>query len=173
VIRWLPDGDPARDLVVELTEIIRIEGTWPAYVRFISTIDHADSPALLRNRTGRRLVAGLARGAMWLAARGPRVLRDIARIFGNAPFLMGREYEPFLASEPDLTALRASGLPIVIGVSTLGRAFYPGRAGEVVAERLGVPVIEFPGGHSGYVQRPEPFAAALRGTLERLRRPVS
>lgn len=166
VLNLLPDT--YRALFDEIDEITRIEGPWPGYLRFISTIDRPDSPALLRKRGGRRLVATGVRGAVWLAARGPRPLREVSRFVGNANHLMTREVQPFLAYEPDYTALRASGIPTVIGVSTTSRAYYPALAGEAVAGRLGVPVVEFPGGHSGYTEEPESFAVTLRATLDEL-----
>jgi pimeloyl-ACP methyl ester carboxylesterase len=59
-------------------------------------------------------------------------------------------------------------VPIVIGTGRRSRAFYPGRGGEIVAERLGVPLVEFPGGHVGYVEEPVAFAAKLRETVAEL-----
>jgi hypothetical protein len=128
------------------------------------------SPALVRSRTGRLLLAALTRGALRLARHGPRPLREVARVFGNSPYLMTCEITPFLAFEPDLAALSAGGIPIVLGCGERSRDYYAGRAGAVVAERLGVPLVEFPGGHSGYVQEPGAFAVTLRRTLAGLRR---
>ena len=34
-----------------------------------------------------------------------------------------------------------------------------------LAERLGTPLVEFPGGHGGFSSDPEDFAAVLRRTL--------
>lgn len=166
VIDLLPDT--YRALFDEIDEITRTEGPWPGYVRFMSTVDRPDSPTLLRKRTGRRLVATGVRGAVWLAARGPRPLREVSRFIGNANHLMTREVKPFLAYEPDYAALRDSGIPTVVGVSAKSRGYYPALAGEAVAARLDVPVVEFPGGHAGYADEPEPFAATLRATLDDL-----
>ncbi len=172
VIDWLPDAATYRALFDEIDDITRRDGPWPAFLRFITTVDRADSPALVRNRTGRRLLAGPLRGALWLAARGPRPLREVARLLGNADYLMTREAASFLAFEPDLAALSGGGTPVVLGAGARSRPYYPCRAGEAVAERLGVEVVEFPGGHSGYMDHPGPFAAVLCDTLDRMRRPV-
>jgi pimeloyl-ACP methyl ester carboxylesterase len=76
--------------------------------------------------------------------------------------------EPFLAFEPNFAALRESGFPIVIGVGAESRPYYPARGGEAVARRLSAPVVEFPGAHAGYTDKPAEFAATLRETLAEL-----
>ncbi|HEV7651951.1 MAG TPA: alpha/beta hydrolase [Actinophytocola sp.] len=169
VIGLLPDAASHRALFDEIDEITRREGPWAGYVRFVSTIDRPDSPALLHRRGGRRLVGGAARAGVRLAANGPRSLREIGRVLGNSPYLMTREMASFLAFTPDLFALATGGVPIVIGAGARSRGYYPGRGGAAVAERLGVPLVEFPGGHIGYLEEPDAFAATLRETLAGLR----
>jgi hypothetical protein len=68
--------------------------------------------------------------------------------------------------------LKAVEFPIVIGVGAESRQYYPGRAAAEVAKRLGVPLVEFPGLHAGYTERPAEFAVALRETLAGLREPA-
>lgn len=103
-----------------------------------------------------------------LAAHGPRALHDTGRFLANSPYLMTHEVAPFLAFTPDLSALATGGVPIVIGTGARSRSYYPGRGGAVVAERLGVPLTGFPGGHVGYVEEPDAFADTLREALARL-----
>ncbi|HEX6360817.1 alpha/beta hydrolase [Actinophytocola sp.] len=163
-------SDVEHDLFAEIAEITRSEGAWPAYVRFIATIDRVDKPGLLHRPLGRRLVGGLARTAVRVAGLGPRSLREMSRVMGNAEYLMSNEVAPFLAHTTDFAAL--AGIPIVIGVGAESRQYYMARAGEAVAERLGVPVVEFPGKHAGYVASPEVFAVRLREVLAGLRQPA-
>src|SRR6202008_3538618 len=168
VIGLLPDAATYRALFDEIGEITSREGPWAGYVRFVTTIDRPDSPARVRNRPGRRVTALAARAGVRLAAHGPRALRETARFLGHSPYLMTRGVAPLLAFEPDLSALATGGVPIVIGTGARSRAYCPGRGGAVVAERLGVPLIGFPGGHIGYVEEPDAFAATLREALARL-----
>jgi pimeloyl-ACP methyl ester carboxylesterase len=168
-IGLLPDAAAYRALFDEIVEITRREGPWAGYVRFITTIDRADSPKLLHRRGGRRMVGWAARAGVRLAAHGPRPLREVGRFMGNSPYLMTNEVAPFIAFEPDLAALAASGVPIVVGGGADGRAYYPYLGGAAVAERLGVPLAEFPGGHVGYTEDPAAFAVILRKTLTELR----
>lgn len=168
VLKLLSDVD--RALFTEIAEITRREGPWPAFVRFITSIDRPAGPALVRNQLGRRVLAGAMRGGQWIFAHGPRSLREVGRFLGNAEYLMTREIEPFLAFEPDFAALR--GIPIVTGVGAASRPYYPARGAEAVAARLGVRVVEFPGPHAGYTEKPAEFAATLRTALAELREPA-
>jgi pimeloyl-ACP methyl ester carboxylesterase len=156
----------------EITDIAHREGPWPAYARFITTIDRDDSPALIRNPVGRRMVGGLMKAGSRVFAHGPRDLREVARFMGNGEYLIKRELAPFLAFEPDYAALKAAEFPIVIGVGAESRQYYPGRAAAEVAKRLGAPLVEFPGAHAGYTEKPTEFAATLRTTLADLRAPA-
>ena len=49
-------SDVERALFDEIGEITRREGPWAAFLRFITTIDRPDSPALVRNPVGRRVL---------------------------------------------------------------------------------------------------------------------
>lgn len=159
-------------MFAEVGEIARREGPWPAFARFITTIDRDDSPALVRNPVGRRVVGGLMKAGSRVLAHGPAGVREAARFMGNGAYLVSSELEPFLAFEPDYAALKAAGVPIVVGVGARSRQYYPGRSAAEVAARLGVPLVEFPGAHAGYTEKAPEFAVALRETLASLREPA-
>jgi pimeloyl-ACP methyl ester carboxylesterase len=74
--------------------------------------------------------------------------------------------------EPDFDALRNAPTRIVIGAGVESDDQLAARAGRAVAERLGLPVTEFPSGHGGFLGneygmpgQPEAFAATLRSAL--------
>ena len=76
------------------------------------------------------------------------------------------------AFEPDLAALAEVPTRIVVGVGAKSDGEMAHRAGEVVAERLGLQPTIFPGDHGGFlggeygqVGEPEAFAAKLREVL--------
>jgi pimeloyl-ACP methyl ester carboxylesterase len=156
-----------RALFAEIVEITEREGAWPAYVRFIASIDRGDKPGVLHHPLGRRLVGGLMRAGVRVARLGPRSVREMGRAMGNAEYLMTREVAPFLAFSPDFAGL--AGMPVVVGVGAESRPYFPARGGEAVAARLGVPVVEFPGKHAGYVESPAAFAVRLREVLAGLK----
>jgi pimeloyl-ACP methyl ester carboxylesterase len=163
VLSLLTPADQA--LFDEIRDIMRREGPRSAYVRFITSIDRPDSPALAHKPWGRRGISGLMWALRGVFRFGPRQLREVRRWLGNGEYLMVNEFDPFLSFVPDFDTLRDSGIPIVIGVSGVSRPYYPARAGEAVAARLGLEVVEFPGPHAGYTEKPAEFAVVLRETL--------
>jgi pimeloyl-ACP methyl ester carboxylesterase len=94
----------------------------------------------------------------------------------------GRRDDPLLselswavtAYRPDLEALKASPVRIVIAVGEESRKVYTGRSAIALAEQLGQQATVFPshhggfmGGEFGYAGQPEAFAAKLREVLDR------
>lgn len=74
--------------------------------------------------------------------------------------------------EPDIEALRAASTRIVIALGEESPTILPGRAALVIAERLGLDPVIFPGGHGGFLGgeygqmgKPDEFAAKLREVL--------
>ncbi|MGI5178522.1 alpha/beta fold hydrolase [Dactylosporangium sp. CA-152071] len=88
----------------------------------------------------------------------------MARMQGNLPFFIGYEVPAFGVWVPDLDSLRAGTARIVpaVGAASAGEA--PHRVGVELADRLGVDVVEFPGGHGGHGD-PAAFAPRLREVL--------
>ena len=77
------------------------------------------------------------------------------------------------AYRPDLEALKASPVRIVIAVGEESRKVYTGRSAIALAEQLGQQATVFPshhggfmGGEFGYAGQPEAFAAKLREVLD-------
>jgi pimeloyl-ACP methyl ester carboxylesterase len=64
----------------------------------------------------------------------------------------------------DLPALRSAAARIVPAAGASSRAF-PRHCAQALAAELGRPLAEFPGGHSGFMLRPQAFATQLRETL--------
>lgn len=65
----------------------------------------------------------------------------------------------------DPVALRASHVPILSAAGRASRGAWTHRAAEVLARRLGWPLIEFQGDSSAYATRPAGFAAQLAELL--------
>ncbi|KAA2261263.1 alpha/beta fold hydrolase [Solihabitans fulvus] len=100
----------------------------------------------------------------------PKAARDwdlslIARVGGNLKFLLRHEIGPFIRYLPDLAALSASPVPVVLAGGRSSREYYYCRAGVALAERLGAPYVEFPGHHNAYLDHPAAFAATLHDAL--------
>jgi pimeloyl-ACP methyl ester carboxylesterase len=74
--------------------------------------------------------------------------------------------------EPDFDALKRAPTRVVIGIGDTSNGELAQRGGEAAAERLGIGVTRFPGGHGGFLGgeygqtgEPEAFAARLREVL--------
>jgi len=66
----------------------------------------------------------------------------------------------------DIASLKAAPTRIVPAGGSNSREAQPRRCAATLADRLGTEMVEFPGGHTGYVLRPRAFAAKLRAVLE-------
>jgi pimeloyl-ACP methyl ester carboxylesterase len=65
----------------------------------------------------------------------------------------------------DLDALRANLSRVVVAGGSAGREYFPYRCAVALAGRLGLALVEFPGGHAGFVDYPDQFAAKLSDVL--------
>ena len=67
--------------------------------------------------------------------------------------------------KPDLEALRAGPTRIVVGIGESSSGQLCDRASTALAAGIGVEPTYFPGGHVGFVENPDAFAARLRVAL--------
>lgn len=72
---------------------------------------------------------------------------------------------PIVLYQPDLRALRAASTRIVVAGGITSRGEFPQCAAAALARRLGIPLLDFPGGHTGFLSEPDEYAALLRATL--------
>jgi hypothetical protein len=83
----------------------------------------------------------------------------------NVSFWMEHELRQYPRHELDLDALAAAKDRLVLASGAESRGLLPYRPNEVLSDRLGVDVVEFPGGHLGYMQHPVEFGAQLHDVL--------
>jgi pimeloyl-ACP methyl ester carboxylesterase len=84
-------------------------------------------------------------------------------------FWFGHEMRESVNWVPDLDRLRATHIVVGIGEESTGQLC--DRTSTALAAGLGVEPTRFPGDHTGFVDRPEAFAKALRDLLEAVTRP--
>lgn len=135
----LPEADKARAGFQDVYDTYRKSGAAAAWQRF-STF------------TGVRLQRDDA------APPSPETLAMSERFFRHGLL-------PIALYEADLPALRDAPARIVVAGGTTSRDQFPRRAAGALAERLGKPLIEFPGAHAGFATDPKEFAAVLRRAL--------
>lgn len=72
---------------------------------------------------------------------------------------------PVVLYRPDVEALRNSSVRVVVAAGAASKGEFPHRTAAALSERLGTSLVEFPGGHAGFVSDPQEFAEVLRRTL--------
>ncbi|MFB7507864.1 alpha/beta fold hydrolase [Streptomyces broussonetiae] len=92
----------------------------------------------------------------------PEVRAILDRFFGYI-------LQPTTRYRPDLDALRAASVPIVVAGGTTSRGQLYHRTAAALADLLDTPLEAFPAGHTGFQEQPEPFANLLRETFSRVR----
>jgi pimeloyl-ACP methyl ester carboxylesterase len=73
---------------------------------------------------------------------------------------------PITFYRPDLAALQAAGTRVVVAGGTTSKGQFPQRTAEALAERLGTPLLDFPGGHTGFITDAKGFASVLCRALD-------
>jgi clorobiocin biosynthesis protein CloN7 len=66
---------------------------------------------------------------------------------------------------PDIPALQAAPTRLIVAGGTASKGEFPQRTAVALAQRLGSPLMDFPGGHVGFITEPKEFAAVLRRAL--------
>ncbi|MFI6326215.1 alpha/beta fold hydrolase [Nonomuraea sp. NPDC050556] len=84
----------------------------------------------------------------------------------NFAYFIEHDFTAVQQDELDVSLLKASGTRIVPAVGrTTPKDVYVYRETLALAEVLGAPVVEFPGGHNGNLTHPRAFAAQILATL--------
>jgi pimeloyl-ACP methyl ester carboxylesterase len=138
----LPEAEEARAGIRDVYDTYRDSGIGAAWARFAA-------------------FTGLTMPVPGDGAGPPAPSAEVAtseRFFGHGVL-------PIALYQPDLAALRAAPGRVVVAGGTASKGEFPQRTAAALAERLGTPLVDFPGGHVGFASNPTEFAAVLRRTL--------
>ncbi|MEU4252248.1 alpha/beta hydrolase [Amycolatopsis sp. NPDC026612] len=138
-----PERTRARQDQQEAEDIHRAEGAFPALRKFaaFAGIDFADrEPDAAVTPPGPERLANLE---FFLTHDAPAVRRH----------------------QLDMAALKAAATRIVPAVGQTSAHIWAHHCARLLAEELGTPYVEFPGGHNGAAFRPRAFAARLHDVL--------
>jgi pimeloyl-ACP methyl ester carboxylesterase len=142
----LPEHDRERAVrgQEEVEQLYRREGIAAALRKFVAItgIDHDD----------REPDVDLA---------GPKPER-----IANLDFFLANDAPAVRRYRLDLAALHAAAARIVVAAGHSPGNGFVDKCARALAEELGSPFAEFPGGHAGFVLRPRAFAARLREILD-------
>ncbi len=95
----------------------------------------------------------------------PHMAELVARVRANQAYWLEHELRQYPRYEPDLGALKAVADRLVLAGGANGQELFAYRPNLVLAERLGLEVVDFPGDHIGYLSHPAEFAVRLAGVL--------
>ena len=139
----LPEADEAGAAIHEIYDTYRRSGIGAAWQRF-STFTGMTMPPQGGN------------------AEAPR---PSAEAVATGERFFGHGLLPIALYRPDLAALRTAADRVVVAGGIRSKGEFAARTAAALAERLGKPVIEFPGGHAGFASDPGDFADVLRPLL--------
>lgn len=147
LVRLLPDADRLLAGLDDLYATFRREGAEAAMVKFFA-LTGPDGPAVVDRPA---------------TAAGP--LPPPVRATTNTEVFLAHLIRTFPTYRLDLAALRSATTRIVVGGGATSADELPQRGAVALAERLGTPLVEFPGGHDGYLDAPAAFAGVIRRVL--------
>jgi len=84
---------------------------------------------------------------------------------GTSERFFGHGLLPTALYMPDLSALQAAPAEVIVGGGAASKGQFAWRAAAALAGRLGTPLVEFPGGHTGFASNPRDFASKLSHLL--------
>ena len=88
----------------------------------------------------------------------PGLMQTFARIHGNMDFFFAHGMIPIAGYVPDVAALRAGPVRVIVGTGETTAGQSPHEAALALAAQLGVAAVTFPGDHAGYTRHPVAFA---------------
>jgi pimeloyl-ACP methyl ester carboxylesterase len=72
---------------------------------------------------------------------------------------------PIALYQPDLSSLKAAPARVMVAGGRTSKGEFAQRTAVALADRLGIPLIDFPGGHGGFTSDAEDFVDVLRRLL--------
>lgn len=96
----------------------------------------------------------------------------LQRFFANIPYFVREEMAVFTYHRPDYPRLRTTDVPLQIGIGHdslnmhgPGKPVFYALASQRAAERIGAPIVEFPGNHLAFMVNATTFVDTLRHVL--------
>ena len=151
VIEVLPDREQVRAQIRDIYDTYRVDGADKAMQKFMAH-------------------AGFGNPAQGESApRWQPSPEQIARMRAATGHFLAHLIRPTTAYVPDIAALQAAPVRIVIVVETTSTGQLAHRTAAALAGQLGIPVVDFPGDHGGFAAVPEQFGRLLDAVLTQAR----
>lgn len=148
VIELLPDGAQVRTQIQDIYDTYRAEGSDKAMVKFMAHAGLGGPP-----------------GQEADAPRWEPSPEQMARMRATNDVFLAHFILPTTRYRPDIGALQAASTRIVVAAGATSTGQLANRTAMALADRLGTPVIEFPGDHGGFLFHPGPSGQVLDQVL--------
>jgi clorobiocin biosynthesis protein CloN7 len=148
VVELLPDAEQLRAQIQDIYDTYRTDGADKAMQKFMAH-------------------AGLGEGA-GQPADAPRwepSPEQVARMRATTDQFLAHLLRPTTRYRPDVQALAAASSRVVVAAGATSKGQLPNRTAVALADRLGTPVVDFPGDHGGFLALPEQFGRVLDQVL--------
>ncbi|MBB5936104.1 alpha/beta fold hydrolase [Streptomyces zagrosensis] len=149
VVEVLPDAAEHRALLARVQQTLHTQGLMPAMAVFAAGLKEGGAP------TEPKAQLQLPPRA---AARAEQTMADL-------PYFVGRIVPSFMSYAPDIHRLETLSDRLVLACGQDSRGELPYRPAAALAERLGMELQQYPGGHTGLTTHPAEFGALLRAAF--------
>ncbi|GAA3594883.1 alpha/beta hydrolase [Nonomuraea rosea] len=194
MVEVLPDAAEHRALLARVQDTFRRDGLMPAAAEFAAGLRRPGNgpasglrrpdtdPAASPTRPDTSPAGGPARpdaspaagptrpdadpaDGSAVAELPPEAAARVERTMADMPYFLGRIVPSFMAYVPDVDRLKALSDRLVLAAGTDSRGELPYRPAAYLAERFGMELVHFPGGHTGLSTHPAEFGEQLRKVL--------
>ncbi len=153
VIDVLPDREQVRTQIQDVYDTYRADGADKAMAKFMVHTGLGEAP-------GQEAGVPSADAPRWEPSP-----EQVATMRATMEMFLAHLIRPTTHYRPDVEALRAAPARIVVAVGAKSKGNLPHRCAVALADRLGTPVVEFPGDHTGFVALPEQCGRVLDQVL--------
>jgi pimeloyl-ACP methyl ester carboxylesterase len=150
-MQLLPNATEQKAMAAAVLETYRSRGTQAAFAQFQAYAGMTSAPG--------------PGGAPSPPPTSPGLMQTFARIHGNMDFFFAHGMNPIAGYVPDVAALRAGPVRVIVGTGEETAGQSPHQAALALAAQLGVVAVTFPGDHAGYTRHPVAFAERLHEVL--------
>jgi clorobiocin biosynthesis protein CloN7 len=148
VVELLPDNAQVRAQIQDIYDTYRADGADKAMGKFLAHAGPGEAP-----------------GPEADAPRWEPAPEQMARMRATTDVFLAHLVRPTTRYRPGIEALRAASTRIVVAVGATSTGQLANRNAVALADRLGTPVVGFPGDHGGFVALPEQCGRVLHQVL--------
>lgn len=150
-----------------LASLLPDRAEWLGFLDEVYDVWRTEGPAVAMQRFGQRILGVTNEDSADRLAALPAEQREelMQRMSANLSFWLEYELKTYPRYEPDLATLEKLADRLVLAGGNDSRELFPYQPNTVLAARLGLEVVDFPGDHIGYAAHAAEFAAQLRSVL--------